>query len=433
MKYITCCFFRYLLCAVLLTGILSVHAVAEVNWDPGISLGNMYTDNIDLTTDNEEHDFITALSPEISVNIVEQFTNLSLFYSPTYASYLRFPENNTFRHDAALDFSRQVTRTTRMEFSNGYRYTEDPLSEAADDDYDRDTTVRQGREPYTTNTTAVSLINQFGPDNSIALDYEYSMLSNRDPALEDSNHHRPGITMTYWLIPDRYCAETEAAYTKRDFDASENYNDISGRLRLIRRITPHFEVYAEYTHELTDYVSETEDYQVFSPVLGFSWDEYVDYRLAASFGYFFRKNDQSGSDSGPVGTIEGRYTWEPGASLLLSASAGYDRATGGSEELGFNPFYDVAGTVTYPMGRHLHANLFTGYRWNIYTEESPDREDTLWRAGAGIGYQALPWMLVQLNYAFQDLNSNVDTEDYTENRAELTITLNPRQPLRLSD
>ncbi|MEZ4578636.1 MAG: hypothetical protein R2875_11665 [Desulfobacterales bacterium] len=30
-------------------------------------------------------------------------------------------------------------------------------------------------------------------------------------------------------------------------------------------------------------------------------------------------------------------------------------------------------------------------------------------------------MLVQLNYAFQDLNSNVDTEDYTENRAELTI------------
>jgi hypothetical protein len=85
------------------------------------------------------------------------------------------------------------------------------------------------------------------------------------------------------------------------------------------------------------------------------------------------------------------------------------------------------------MGRHLHANLFTGYRWNIYTEESPDREDTLWRAGAGLAYQALPWMLVQLNYAFQDLNSNIDTEDYTENRAELTITLNPRQPLRLSD
>ena len=33
---------------------------------------------------------------------------------------------------------------------------------------------------------------------------------------------------------------------------------------------------------------------------------------------------------------------EPGASLLLNASAGYDRASGGSEELGFNPFYDVA-------------------------------------------------------------------------------------------
>jgi hypothetical protein len=433
MKYITCYLIRCLARIALLVGVLFAHADAAVTFEPRISLGNMYTDNIDLTAEDEEHDFITALSPEINFSITEQFTNLSLFYSPTYASYLRFPENNTFRHDAALDFSRQITRTTRMEFSNGYRYTEDPLSETVEADYDRDTTVRQGREPYTTNTTNLSVINQLGPDNSIALDYEYSLLSNRDPAIEDSNHHRPAITMTYWLVPNRYGTESEVSYTKRDFDVSENYNDISGRLRLIRRITPHFEIYAEYTHELTDYVSETEDYQVFSPVAGFSWDEYIDYRLAASFGYFFRKNDHSGSDSGPVGTIEGLYTWEPGASLLLNASAGYDRASGGSEELGFNPFYDVQGTVTYPIGRHLHANLFTGYRWNIYTEESPDREDTLWRAGAGLAYQALPWMLVQLNYAFQDMNSNVDTEDYTENRAEITVTINPRQPLRLND
>ncbi|MEZ4578634.1 MAG: hypothetical protein R2875_11655 [Desulfobacterales bacterium] len=63
-----------------------------------------------------------------------------------------------------------------MEFSNGYRYTEDPLSETVDADYDRDTTVRQGRELlYDQYRQAVSLINQFGPDNSIALDYEYHL------------------------------------------------------------------------------------------------------------------------------------------------------------------------------------------------------------------------------------------------------------------
>ncbi|MEZ4578635.1 MAG: hypothetical protein R2875_11660 [Desulfobacterales bacterium] len=76
---------------------------------------------------------------------------------------------------------------------------------------------------------------------------------------------------------------------KESLTRPENYNDISGRLRLIRRITPHFEVYAEYTHELTDYVSETLDYQVFSPVVGFSWDEYIDYSSSRQFWLFFQE------------------------------------------------------------------------------------------------------------------------------------------------
>jgi hypothetical protein len=433
MKHCICHVIKYAIGTVLLVGFLFNSASAVVTYEPRISVGNMYIDNLHLTADDEEHDFITTLRPEINLNMSDRFSSLSLFYSPTYASYLRFPENNTLRHNASIDGSRQITRTTSLEFSNNYLYTEDPLSDADEIDSDTDTTIRQGREPYSANTTALSVSNQFGPEDSIALEYEYYFLKNTDLRLEDNNHHRPSIIMNYWLVPNRYGTESEISYIKRNFDESEDYNDVLGRLRLTRRLGPHFEIYAEYTQELTDYVSEGEDYKVYSPLVGFTWDEYINYSLSASFGYFFRENDHSGSDSGPLGTINSRYTWEQGTSVSISGVAGFDRASGGAENLGFNPYYDVTGIVDYPMSQRLHTNLFAGYHWNIYTDENPDRDDTIWRTGVGLTYQTFPWMVVGMNYMFRKLNSNINTEDYVENRAEFTVTLAPRQPVMLSD
>jgi len=430
MKFCICNPLKYVIGTILLIGLLSNSAIAFVASHPSISVGNMYTDNIDLTADDEEYDFITTLSPVIDLSMTDRFSSLSLFYSPTYASYLRLPENNTLRHNSSLDFA---TRTTRLELSDSYLYTEDPLSDTGDPDIDADTTIRRGRNPYTTNTTAIGLINQFSQQDSIALEYEYYFLHNDDSTIEDSNHHRPSISITYWMIPNRYGTESEISYTKRGFDESENYNDVRGRLRLIRRLSPHFEIYAEYAHELTDYEADGEDYKVYSPLVGFTWDEYINYSLSASFGYFFRKNDHSASDSGISGEIEGRYNWEQGTSLVISGVSGYDRASGGAENLGFNHFYDISCSADYPLSLYLQANLSVGYRWNIYKDTSSDRDDAIWRTVAGLTYQVLPWMNAQMNYSFRKLNSNIDTEDYVENRAEIVITLTPRQPLILFD
>ncbi len=425
MKHRICHVIKYAIGIILLVGFLNNSAIAAVTFNPRISVGNTFADNLNLTADNEECDYITTLSPGIDVSITGHLNTLSLSYTPSYASYLQFPENNTLRHNALIDISRQITRTTQLEFSNSYLYTEDPIS-------DIDTTYRQGRNPYTTNTAALSVNNQFGLEDSIALGYEYYSLNNTDATIEDNDYHHPSVTMNYWPVANRYGTESEVGYTKRHFDDSEDYNDIHCRLRLLRRFGPHFDVYAEYTQELTDYVSEGEDYKVYSPLIGFVWDESINYSLSASFGYFFRENDHSGSDSGPLGTIESRYTWEQGTSISISGVAGYDRASGGAENLGFNPFYDVSGIIAYPLSSRFQSNLFAGYRWNIYTDEIPDRDDTIWRTGAGLTYQVLPWMIVEMNYIFRKFDSNIDTEDYVENRAEFTVTLTPRQPVMLS-
>jgi len=407
-------------------------AFAAVTFHPGVSAGTTYTDNIDLTPENEEHDFITEVSPVINISMAGRLSSLSLVYAPTYANYLRFPEYNTLRHNADFSTSRQITRTTELEFTNAYLYTEEPFYDTEEPITEVETTVRQGREPYFTNTAVFTAINQFGPEDSIEFGYEYYILKNRGGDIEDRDQHSPSMIFNYWLIPNRLGTESEISYTKRAFDVSEDYNDISARLRFTRRFSPHLDVYAEYTHEFTNYVAEGEDYQVYSPAVGFVWDEYFNSSLSGSFGYFFQDNDFGEDENGAVGTIQTTYAWQRGTNFSVSGSAGYDRAATGAENLGFNTFYGVTSRFTHPVSRRLTTYFTIDYRRNIYMELEPEREDGIVRASANLTYQILSWMFIEANYTFRDLDSDIDENDYTENQAMITVTLTPRQPVMLS-
>ena len=408
-------------------------AFAAVTLHPGLSAGTTYTDNIDLTPENEEHDFITTVSPAIDISMAGRLSSLSLLYAPTYANYLRFPEFNTLRHNAELSTSRQISRTTDLEFTNAYLYTEEPLYDTEEAITEIDTTVRQGRNPYYENTATLTAINQFGPENSIEFGYEYYFLKNRgEDDIEDRDHHTPNMILNYWLIPSKLGAESEISYVKRAFDVSEDYNDISARLRLTRRFSPHFDIYAEYTHEVTNYVADGEDYQIYAPTVGFVWDEYINSTFSGSFGYFFQDNESREDEDGLVGMIATNYSWQQGTTVSFSGTAGYDRADTGAENLGFNTFYGLTTLFAHPISRRLSTDVTIGYRRSIYMELEPEREDAIIRASAGLTYQLLPWMLLETSYIFRDLDSDVDENDYTENEAMITITLTPRQPVMLS-
>ena len=72
-----------------------------------------------------------------------------------------------------------------------------------------------------------------------------------------------------------------------------------------------------------------------------------------------------------------------------------------------------------------------GYRWDDYPDDEPSRTDKTITATAGLQYQALRWMALNLDYTFRDLSSDDDADEYTENRVIFSITLTPDQPFRL--
>lgn len=396
---------------------------ADFSVTPFISAGVSYTDNVDLVAVDEEYEIITLVAPGVDLSYTWREHGLGLTYVPTYASYTRFPENDNWRHSVILDGWAEIARNTRLEVSNAFLQTEDPISET-------DSTVRRGREPYITNTATVGMVNRFGAEDTIDLRYVYYFLENDDPTIEDNAYHRPSLAMTYWFAPNRYAVEMEGAYTLSRYDVSEDFEELEGRFRLVKRFSRQFDGYIEYNHLSLDYLEDGEDYQVYSPLVGFTWSERADTRFGASFGYFYRDNDISESDDGLVGSVSLDYDWSADSSIGFAGSAGYEIDSFGAEALGFNRFYDVGATLTHQLGRQLAGTLSVGHRRVIYPDEGPDREDAVWRAGAGLAYQALPWMTVNLDYLYRQLRSNIDINDYTENRGTISVTLTPRQAIR---
>ncbi len=415
-------------------------ATAAVTLHPSLSVETSYTDNVDLVAENdaEEHEVITTISPTFDLSLTGRMSEAVLSYTPSYSIYSRFSDNNELRHSASLTAMRRITRTTRVELTNDYLYTEDPAYDTIVPLSELDTTVRRDREPYQTNSTDLSLIHQFGPEDEIALGYRYYFLRNDDPTYEDSDYYEPSLMVTYWPVRNRFGTEVEVGYTNRDFDDSEDYDDTFARLRLIQRLSPHLDIYVDYTHEWTNYADEGTDYQVYSPLAGFIWEASANLSISAGLGYFFQENDDDDDDvdiddeDGLTGSLEAVYNWRDRNTLSLSGAYGYDQTDTAAETLGFTEYYSVTGVLDYQLARRLFSHFLAGYQRNSYTEVEPERDDDVWRVSASLSYQLLAWMELEVGYAFRDISSDLETEEYTENRAFFSVTMSPRQPYFLS-
>src|SRR6056297_1355712 len=81
---------RIVAVSALLCMVLPVSAMAAMEIHPRLSLEQEYNDNIDLTADNEEEDWITTIEPGINL----QYDNRSLEGTVDYALRYRFYKDN---------------------------------------------------------------------------------------------------------------------------------------------------------------------------------------------------------------------------------------------------------------------------------------------------------------------------------------------------
>jgi len=423
---------------------------AQFTFTPRASVQEEYTDNVFLTNDNTEDDFITTLSAGFTAGLLGRTSGLELSFDPGYVFYQDFTERDTWRLPATLRAWTDPSRATHLEFSNSFLRTEDPVArdrisaEGGRVEETGDSTVRRGREPYYRNRARVDASHQFGREDRIYAGFLYGLLRNDDDQVQDNDEYRASAGLDYWFT-QKFGSEFFGEFTRGEFSQrsdfvgtpTSDFDNWLGTLRFLGRMTRHFSLFVQYDQAYRDFDSDVEsDYIVYAPSAGFTYDFAEDMYLRLGLGYYWQdfKDDNNQEDPFINGEVSKTWNFQRGSINLIGLS-GITQNDFGAQDIGFEQFAAIQGSANYNFTRQITGDIGAYYRYATQPPQTDDTDDDLttnrYGATAGISYVPTRWMNIRLGYEFNKYNSSEgDLDDTNENRALLTITLEPDQPWR---
>ena len=438
-----------LIALVTLVSLSSGTFAAQFNFTPRASAQEEYTDNVFLTDDNTEDDFITRVSAGFIAELLGKTSGVSLSFFPGYNWYEEFDENNTWNLPANLRAWVQPSRATRFEFTDTFIRTEDPVpqdqlvSQNNQVEEVGDPTVRRGREPYYRNLAAIRASHQFGEEDQVYGGFRWGLLRNDDDQVEDNDFYRPYAGLDYWFS-QWFGSNFWGEYTRGEYDQqsgftgipSGDFNNYWGYARFLGRMTRHFSLFVQYDQIYRNYTSGIEnDYLVYAPSAGFSYDISEDAYVRLGLGYYWQDIDNENMQENPFINGEASKTWNFRRGLInILGLAGLSQQDFGAQNTGFQQFASVGGTGVYNFTRKFFGDLNAYYRYSHTPEDTnlgggDDLNTHQVRTGAGLGFLPWRWMTLALRYQLNWYETNTDN-DYTENRVIFSITLQPDRPWR---
>lgn len=423
---------------------------AQLNFTPAFIVTEEYNDNIFLTPDDEDDDFITRVSLGGTLELLGRTSGAELTYFPAYEWYDDFSDNDGWTHDALGRTYYNFAANTSIELRDAFKFTRDnaasDIEGAVSDDPllppdiqpDR---LRRNRDEYYINVATATLDHRFGSEDTVYSSFSYRIFRGQDYGdrpddIDDYDIWEPSIGGAYWFS-NLWGAEADLLYSHRDYEEDTDREEWTGRFRLNRRLTRHLDIYAQYEHTTLDYDSSPDpndvDYDLYKPTVGFNYQLDQNTRIEIGGGWYFQDRDRGGNEDGFVLESLADKIWPFRQGLIgVTLLSGTDIDDEGSEDLGFNVYYEGRLRGEYAFTPRFSCNATAGYRWDDYPDEEPDeRTDKTMFGTVGLEYQALRWMFLNLDYTFRDLDSDEDRDEYTENRVLFSITLTPDRPYRL--
>jgi len=425
-------------------------SAAQLTFTPRATVTQEYNDNIDLDRRNKMDDFITTVTVGGTLELQGQLTGLRIDYAPGYSFYADHDEYDSWQHNllgtAWHDFSRQ----TRLELNNYFLYTKDPLADDDVEDQRGNIIVsgndqsRRNRDTYWRNQATARLRHQFGVEDSVYAQFTHGLLKYDDPTEEDSQEISPSVGLTYWFT-QWTGMELGGEYTRGlyDEDTSSDFNNYRGRLRLNQRVTRQFGVYGEYLQIFRDFdenggVSTGGDiennYWVYAPSAGVFYQFDPTLTSSLGVGYYYQQIEDADDEQGPFINADINKLWDfQRWSIRTRGESGLDSQDFSGDTQGFERYAQAELIGRYNFTRDFFGDLGLRYRYSDYLNSEDDEVDHRYTVDVGLGYSVTRWMSRRLAYAFEKLDAINSTDDYEQNRAYVTVTLQPDQPWRLWD
>jgi hypothetical protein len=355
--------------------------LGPVRLKPSIRFEEKYEDNIFLEATDKKSDFITTITPIMSLDLPFGDYRASLAYALNAVKFTEHPRQDSYNHEVVAFLGLNFTKL-KFTAENDFQDTK----EIADTELSR--RIHRSRNDVKANAgTDLPRINVDLGFRNIFDDYKE----------------------TAWQHEDRY----------------ENIFLVKGSYRVLPKTSLFLEYNLGGVRYYTSYNPNADYHQGFIGIEG---------RLTArsasviKVGYQARNYKRSGVADfyGLVTTasISERFTTRDIAKLAFLRSAV-------ESTYGVNNYYVANRLITeysHEFTKRFSGALSGAYQLNRYPKETTEgnetgkRKDTLWSAGILLNYKFRKWVSLELGYRYEGRESNFGVFDFGDNVSTLSVT-----------
>jgi hypothetical protein len=352
---------------------------------PEISTSEKYTDNVYLIHTDGREDTITTVSPKVSLDFAFAPRNYITFsYGGDFRFYRKSDNFKKDIHKTGLFWT--LTTPKGSNFKIGASADFDSIQPWSEKDHHRDFVVVKA---LVDTLFKVSSLIELG----IKYDYESRRFEDSIDEIDDFDMNTITFDIGYqmspiteFLLEYSYCHQNNN--NKLDFFTDMDTNTIFVGVRWDPTAKLSGDLKMGYTQTS---VKEGDDFS------GFAIDADLDYKLSDITRF------------------------KATASRMLMRSTVAARETG--------IYYISTGgdlSATYSKWEPLKISMNLTYTNNNFEQLAgvyEDREDNVYTVGLKVNYLIKNWLTSTLSYQYRRNKSNVESEDYKENRAELLFSL----------
>jgi predicted porin len=260
--------------------------------------------------------------------------------------------------------------------------------------------------------------------------------SSAAPLFEGNSHfeyfYNEGMVEAVYRFADRYKVKLAYRNDWKDFwnqaAKVDNYKRNEVAADIYYRFLPKTSVLVEYTfyrldnEDIASFSTDNNNHQIW---VGLEWEPGAKIKGGIKGGYILRTYDErgSGKNEGDFG-MRGDLTYFIGKSTTLNAVVAREiiqtEVTAGQGPYGTH-YIETGGTLSlnHNFTSKITAHLAGFYYNDDYRDRgafTERRMDNRYGGGVGIGYQFRDWLGFRLNYRYTENTSNFEQWAYRENR-----------------
>ncbi len=389
--------------------------------EPQLTVQEQFTDNVNLSSTNKQHDFITTISPGIRLAAIGQTASIDVDYKLGVNFFAHESQNNYLSHELNANGVYSLSQNTTFRVREYFLRSDDPreqqFSLAAQNGQFLIATDRS-RSIYWRNVVEPSLEYRFGRENRFTLFGRDNVYRNDSPFGENSHEDYVSPSLAFWLNQHNGI-EAEYGLDNGDFQRSPDLVGHMARGRYIYRTMPGRNFFGDYIFLKRSFDSPGVNYSVHNPSIGtdYAFSQTLSGRLQVGL-YKFEPESGSGetSSSGEVSILKRLID----TSVSLAFRWGYFEDYFSPENLGFAKYYGVFGNMTHQWDSRTTLGLNASMQWANYVLSRNDRITTV---GATAAYRALKWLTMSIEATHLENSSSVPGLEYNENRVMFRISL----------